>query len=84
MSTYNLNFSGLRSVTRRDGFGSEFLVVLPEDSVNSLAKTKYIIDPLTFKYPNNVNPNIHSARYLELVTAEWAEVLECIRFAHTF
>ena len=23
-------------------------------------------------------------RYLELVTAEWAEVLECIRFAHTF
>lgn len=71
MSTYNLNFSGLRSVTRRDGFGSEFLVVLPEDSVNSLAKTKYIIDPLTFKYPNNVNPNIHSARYLAAtLTAE--------------
>ena len=31
MSTYNMNFSGLHSITRRDGFGSEFLVVLPEE-----------------------------------------------------
>lgn len=31
MSTYNMNFSGLRSITRRDGFGSEFVVVLPEE-----------------------------------------------------
>lgn len=64
MSTYNLNFSGLRSITRRDGFGSEFLVVLPDDSANPSEKSKYIIDPLHFKYPNGANPNIHPARYL--------------------
>lgn len=64
MSTYNLNFSGLRSITRRDGFGSEFLVVLPDDSAKPSEKSKYIIDPLHFKYPKGANPNIHPARYL--------------------
>ncbi|ANF81617.1 alpha/beta hydrolase [Acinetobacter sp. NCu2D-2] len=64
VSTYNMNFSGLRSITRRDGFGSEFLVVLPEDKSNAALKSKYIVDPLNYKYPNNINPNIHDARYL--------------------
>ena len=32
MSSYNLNFSGLRSINRRDGFGSEFVVVLPDSN----------------------------------------------------
>ena len=64
LSTYNMNFSGLRSITRRDGFGSEFLVVLPEDTVKPDTETKYITDPLNHKYPNNINPNIHDARYL--------------------
>ena len=63
MSTYNMNFSGLRSITRRDGFGSEFLVVLPEEQQSEQDK-KYIADPLKHKYPNGINPNIHSARYL--------------------
>ena len=63
MSTYNMNFSGLRSITRRDGFGSEFLVVLPEAQQTEQDK-KYIVDPLKHNYPNGINPNIHSARYL--------------------
>lgn len=63
MSTYNMNFSGLRSITRRDGFGSEFVVVLPEEKRITPNK-KYIVDPLSFKYAEGSNPNIHSARYL--------------------
>ena len=71
MSTYNLNFSGLRSVRRRDGFGSEFLVVLPENPNDDLSKSKYIIDPLKYDYPAGKNPNIHQARYLAAtITAE--------------
>ncbi len=71
MSTYSLNFSGLRSITRRDGFGSEFLVVLPDESAVPGAKFKYIVDPLTYKYQNGINPNIHQARYLAAtLTAE--------------
>ncbi|MEG0406359.1 MAG: alpha/beta fold hydrolase, partial [Acinetobacter sp.] len=65
MSTYNMNFSGLRSITRRDGFGSEFLVVLPPEANDiSPEKAKYIVDPLHHQYPHGRNPNIHSARYL--------------------
>lgn len=63
MSTYNMNFSGLRSITRRDGFGSEFLVVLPEEKYTATDK-KYIVDPINHKYPQGINPNIHNARYL--------------------
>ncbi|WP_180112760.1 triacylglycerol lipase [Acinetobacter sp. YH12131] len=71
MSTYNLNFSGLRSITRRDGFGSEFLVVLPENPNDDISQSKYIIDPLKHDYPSGKNPNIHQARYLAAtLTAE--------------
>ncbi|WP_374664876.1 esterase/lipase family protein [Acinetobacter sp.] len=71
LSTYNLNFSGLRSITRRDGFGSEFLVVLPDDTPKNTEKTKYIVDPLTYHYPSGVNPNIHQPQYLAAtLTAE--------------
>lgn len=72
MSTYNMNFSGLRSITRRDGFGSEFLMVLQDPNENSMnTKTEYITDPLHHKYPNGSNPNIHNARYLAVtVTVE--------------
>lgn len=63
-ATYDLNFSGLRSITRRDGFGSEFLVILPEQRADQPEKARYIIDPLNHRYPNNQNPNIHQARYL--------------------
>ena len=63
-STYNLNFSGLRSITRRDGFGSEFAVVLKNEAQNSAERGKYILDPLNHQYQNGHNPNLHPARYL--------------------
>jgi pimeloyl-ACP methyl ester carboxylesterase len=65
LSSYNLNFSGLRSINRRDGFGSEFVVVLPQvkDDIGE-GRNKYIIDPINFSYKNGINPNIHQARYL--------------------
>ncbi|ALH95800.1 esterase/lipase family protein [Acinetobacter equi] len=70
--SYNLNFSGLRSITRRDGFGSEFLFELSDDKKNDLGeKTKYIVDPLNYQYPEGINPNLHTARYLATtITAE--------------
>lgn len=62
ISTYNLNFSGLRSINRRDGFGAEFALVLPE--VARTTKTTYIVDPLNYAYKNGHNPNLHAPRYL--------------------
>lgn len=64
MSSYNLNFSGLRSINRRDGFGSEFVLVLPDANDQQKESNKYILDPLHFSYASWVNPNIHKARYL--------------------
>lgn len=64
MSSYNLNFSGLRSINRRDGFGSEFVLVLPDANDQQKESNKYILDPLHFSYASGVNPNIHKARYL--------------------
>lgn len=64
MSSYNLNFSGLRSINRRDGFGSEFVLVLPDANNQQKESNKYILDPLHFSYASGVNPNIHKARYL--------------------
>ena len=70
--SYNMNFSGLRTITRRDGFGSEFLIVLSDKTKNDLSeKTKYIVDPLHYQYPDGTNPNLHPARYLATtITAE--------------
>ncbi|MEB3752868.1 lipase family alpha/beta hydrolase [Acinetobacter sp. MD2(2019)] len=62
MSSYNLNFSGLRSINRRDGFGSEFVTILKNPP--SPEENKYILDPLHYKFKNGVNPNIHRPRYL--------------------
>ncbi len=65
MPTYNLGFSGLRSIIRRDGFGSEFLMVTTENNKNKLSdKSKYILDPYHYQYAEGVNPNIHTAHYL--------------------
>ncbi|NHB58565.1 alpha/beta hydrolase [Acinetobacter shaoyimingii] len=63
-SSYNLNFSGLRSINRRDGFGSEFVATLPADKTTK--DSKYIVDPLNYKYENGINPNIHQPRYLSV------------------
>ena len=70
LSSYNLNFSGLRSINRRDGFGAEFVATLSE-SKNNGDSGKYIVDPLNHRYKNGVNPNIHPPRYLSVtMTAE--------------
>ena len=62
ISSYNLNFSGLRTSNRRDGFGSEFVAVFPASEEKS--NNKYILDPLNASYQTSINPNIHKARYL--------------------
>ncbi|MFT4022066.1 MAG: alpha/beta hydrolase, partial [Acinetobacter sp.] len=62
MSSYNLNFSGLRSINRRDGFGSEFVTILPKEK--NAEENKYILDPLHHNFKNGINPNIHQPRYL--------------------
>ncbi|MCU4412878.1 alpha/beta fold hydrolase [Acinetobacter sp. WU_MDCI_Axc73] len=62
ISSYNLNFSGLRTINRRDGFGSEFVAVFPASKEKP--NNKYIIDPLNASYQTSINPNIHKARYL--------------------
>lgn len=62
MSSYNLNFSGLRSINRRDGFGSEFVSILPSNP--NPEQNKYILDPLHYNFKNGSNPNIHHPRYL--------------------
>ncbi|MEG0482380.1 MAG: alpha/beta hydrolase [Acinetobacter sp.] len=70
LSSYNLNFSGLRSINRRDGFGAEFVAVLPKLKEEP-EEAKYIIDPFNYKYKNGINPNIHQPRYLSVsVTAQ--------------
>lgn len=67
ISSYNLNFSGLRSINRRDGFGAEFVAILA-DKPNQ-HEDKYIIDPLNYKYKNGINPNIHHSTYLPVTVA---------------
>ena len=69
LSTYNMNFSGLRSINRRDGFGAEFVTILkaPEKA----EEDKYIVDPIHHKYSSGMNPNIHKPRYLAVsITAQ--------------
>lgn len=67
LSSYNLNFSGLRSINRRDGFGAEFVAILPDS--NDPQENKYIIDPLNYQYKNGLNPNIHHSNYLPVTVA---------------
>lgn len=64
LSSYNLNFSGLRSLNRRDGFGSEFVAILADPK--SPEEDQYVVDPLHHHYQNGVNPNIHDPRYLSV------------------
>ncbi|WP_445117039.1 esterase/lipase family protein [Acinetobacter sp. WZC-1] len=69
LSSYNFNFSGLRSINRRDGFGAEFVAILPDSKAPE--EDKYIIDPVHHRYQNGINPNIHPPRYLSVtITAE--------------
>lgn len=59
-----MNFSGLRSINRRDGFGSDFVAVLHSNEDPNQKENPYILDPLAYNYPNGINPNIHQAHYL--------------------
>ncbi|RYY78592.1 MAG: alpha/beta hydrolase [Moraxellaceae bacterium] len=67
VSAYDLNFRGLQSINRRDGFGTEFVSILPESaekpaqSVNTYQVDKKASDTGNKAQAKN---NIHQARYL--------------------
>lgn len=62
LSTYNLAFSGLRSISRRDGFGSEFVIQLKQPDKKSFSE--YQSDPLKTYQTIAQHPNIHEATFL--------------------
>lgn len=59
ISTYNLQFVGLNSLSRRDGFGSEFVI-----KMKSNQKKEPIIDYATQKINIFDHPNVSIAEYL--------------------
>ena len=68
LPSYDLNFSGLQSINRRDGFGAEFVSILPKQATlptNAATandeKSKVKQSSTT---PAILDKNIHSARYL--------------------
>ena len=68
LPSYDLNFSGLQSINRRDGFGAEFVSILPEQatlptnaSTDTEQQSKVKQSSTT---PAIIDKNIHSARYL--------------------
>lgn len=61
-SSYNMRFSGFYSVNRRDGLGSEFVLVAKNQQSSS---PDYIYDPESY-YAGKENPYIHAARYLSV------------------
>lgn len=68
LPSYDLNFSGLQSINRRDGFGAEFVSILPKQatlptnvSTSSDEQSKVKQSSTT---PAIIDKNIHSARYL--------------------
>ena len=82
ISSYNLNFSGLRSLNRRDGFGAEFVAILAQNKIED-HDDKYIIDPLHHDYKGGMNPNIHQPRYLAVsLTAEPANTQSIEQIIH--
>lgn len=62
-SAYQLNFSGLNSINRREGFGAEFVVMVDDHLQNSSDKNKYILNPEQY-FHDKANPNIHVPAYL--------------------
>lgn len=63
-----LNFRGLRSINRRDGFGADFVAILPESVENPQQETNsYRLNDKNQTPGNGQIPagsNIHPARYL--------------------
>lgn len=62
ISTYNLAFSGLRSISRRDGFGAEFVIQLKQPETKTF--NSYQADPLKAYQNTKDHPNIHDAAFL--------------------
>jgi pimeloyl-ACP methyl ester carboxylesterase len=62
-----LNFLGLRSINRRDGFGADFVAILPEEAENpetNIDSYQLNRETLSQNTKNQSNHNIHPARYL--------------------
>lgn len=62
ISTYNLGFSGLRSMSRRDGFGSEFALQMIKPEKKQF--NQYLSNPFLNPKEIDTHPNIHEARFL--------------------
>ncbi|KAA8735620.1 alpha/beta hydrolase [Acinetobacter qingfengensis] len=62
ISTYNLKFSGLRSMSRRDGFGSEFVIEMKKDQEKQF--NQYMPNPFVQSKDLKDHPNIHQALYV--------------------
>lgn len=62
LSTYNLAFSGLRSISRRDGFGAEFVIQLEQPEKKTFSE--YQSNPLQQYQSIQAHPNIHEATFL--------------------
>ena len=65
LPAYDLNFRGLQSINRRDGFGAEFVSILPkkETQPNISDSEANHVKPSTTT-PATLDTNIHEARYL--------------------
>ena len=68
LPSYDLNFSGLQSINRRDGFGAEFVSILPEQATLPINVAAATDDKDKVKQSSNtpaiIDKNVHSARYL--------------------
>lgn len=71
VSAYDLNFRGLQSINRRDGFGTEFVSILPESAEEPVKPVEsYSVNSAITKNGEGeqrkaqAKNNIHQARYL--------------------
>lgn len=62
ISTYNLGFSGLKSISRRDGFGSEFTLQMAKPETKQF--DQYMLNPFLNSKKISEHPNIVEARFL--------------------
>lgn len=87
LPAYDLNFRGLQSINRRDGFGAEFVSILPkhatQPNVTADEQTKVKASSVT---PAAIDNNIHEARYLPvtIVAKPRGDSIESILSAQNF
>lgn len=77
ISTYNLGFSGLRSISKRDGFGSEFVIQM--QNVQSPQVDEYMLNPLINSKRLEDHPNIHDALFLPATLVVEPEHTESVK-----